>query len=191
MRKKYFKTIVLLAALTGILFVAAVALANPALPSAKAPVFITSFGQSQDANFVNLMAGRAKLERTYKVIGDTKDAAWKGSNTLIAVLGGSSKGLGSAGLNINSEKKRCDELMKSAREQKKYIIGMHVGGEARRGSTSEVFVSYAGAVDFMIVKSDGNQDGYFTRLCKEKGVPLYIIENTKELEAILKQIYSL
>lgn len=165
--------------------------ANPALPKAKAPAFITSFGQSQDANFVNLLAGRVKLERTYKVIGDTKDAGWNGSNTLIAVIGGSSKGLGSAGLNVASEKKRCDELMAAAKKQKKTIIGMHIGGESRRGPTSEAFLPYAGDVDFMIVKSDGNVDGYFTKLCGEKKVPLYIIENTKELEGVLKEIFGL
>lgn len=165
--------------------------ANPALPSAKAPVFITSFGQSQDANFVNLLAGRVKLERIYKVIGNTKDAGWKEANVLIAVIGGSSKGLGSAGLNINSEKKRCDDLMKSAKEQKKLIIGMHVGGVDRRGPTSEAFLPYAGDVDFMVVKSDGNKDGYFTKLCQEKGVPLYTMEGTKEIEGILKKIFGL
>lgn len=165
--------------------------ANPALPRAKAPVFITSFGQSQDSNFVNLLSGRAKLERTHKVIGMADDPAWKGANTLIAVIGGSSKGLGSAGLNISSEVKRCDDLMKAARNQKKYIIGMHIGGVDRRGPTSEAFLHYAGEVDYMIVKADGNQDGYFTKLCADKKVPLYIIENTKELEGILKEIFGL
>lgn len=164
--------------------------ANPALIKAKGPVFITSFGQSQDANFVNLMAGRAKIERAYKVIGSVNDEGWKSANALIAVIGGSSKGLGSAGLNVSSEKKRCDELMASAKKQKKVIIGMHIGGEARRGPTSEAFLPYAGEVDYMIVKAEGNKDDYFTKLCKEKGVPLYIIENTKELESILKDIFN-
>lgn len=163
---------------------------NPAVIKAKEPVYITSFGQSQDANFVNLMAGRAKIERAYKVIGTVDDAGWKSSNSLIAVIGGSSKGLGSAGLNVSSEKKRCDELMASAKKQKRTIIGMHIGGEARRGPTSEAFLPYAGEMDYMIVKAEGNKDNYFTKLCKDKGVPLYIIENTKELETILKDIFK-
>jgi len=171
--------------------IAAAAFAAPPLPKGKAPAFITSFGQSQDANFVNVLAGRIKLERVYKVVGETSDPGWNGAGTVIAVIGGSSKGLGSAGLNVNTEKSRCDALMKSAREQKKLIIGMHIGGESRRGTTSEVFTPYAGDVDYMIVKSDGNQDGYFTKLCADKKVPLYIIENTKELEGILKEIFGL
>lgn len=187
---KKIRRVLFLAILACLTATAAIA-ASPALPEAKAPVFITSFGQSQDANFVNLLAGRVKLERTYKVIGNTKDAGWDSSKTIIAVIGGSSKGLGSAGLNVSSEKKRCDELIESARKQKKLIIGMHIGGESRRGPTSEAFLPYAGIVDFMIVKNDGNQDGYFTKLCNEKSVPLYTIENTKELEGALKEIFGL
>ena len=165
--------------------------ANPELPKAEAPVFITSFGQSQDANFVNLLGGRVKLDRVYRVLGTPEGDEWNSTKTLIAVLGGSGKGLGAAGLDLPSEKARCESILAAAREAKKFIIGMHIGGEDRRGPTSEAFVPYAGEVDFMIVCSDGNKDGYFTKLCEEKKVPLYIVENTKEIEGVLKQIFSL
>jgi len=165
--------------------------ANPPLPKADALVYITSFGQSQDANFVNLLGGRVKLERKYEALGTPNDASWGSAKTLIAVLGGSGKGLGAAGMNVSSEKARCDSLIASARESKKFIIGMHIGGEDRRGPNSEAFLPYAGEVDFMIVRADGNKDGYFTKLCEEKKIPLYIVENTKEVEAVLKGIFEL
>jgi hypothetical protein len=165
--------------------------AETAFPKAEAPVFITSFGQSQDANFVNLLSKRVKLEVAYRVYGQPEGDEWTKAKTLIAVLGGSSKGLGVAGLDVPTEKKRCDDIIALAREQKKYIIGMHIGGEDRRGPTSEAFIPYAGSVDFMIVRSDGNKDGYFTKLCEEKGIPLHIIENTKEIEGILKEIFGM
>lgn len=167
------------------------ATANPPLPKAEAPAFITSFGQSQDANFVNLLAKRAKLENTYKNLGKPEGPEWENAKTLIAVLGGSGKGLGAAGLDTASEVKRCDELIASAKAQKKFIIGMHIGGEDRRGPNSEAFVPYAGDVDFMIVRTEGNKDGYFTKLCEEKNIPLYLIENTKEIESILKEMFGL
>ena len=68
---------------------------------------------------------------------------------------------------------------------------MHIGGEDRRGPTSQDFVPYADQVDYMIVKSDGNQDGYFTRLCAAKNIPLYTIENTRDIEGVLKEIFGL
>jgi len=177
--------------LLSMLFLAGAAWANPDLPKSEAPVYITSFGQSQDANFVNLLGGRVKLGRKYETLGHPKGDDWSSAKTLIAVLGGSGKGLGAAGMNLASEKERCDSLIASARENKKFIIGMHIGGEDRRGPNSEAFVPYAGEVDFMIVRSDGNKDGYFTKLCEEKKVPLYVVENTKEIESVLKRVFGL
>ena len=177
--------------LLSVLIMAGAAWANPELPGAEAPVFITSFGQSADANFVNLLGGRVKLDRKYEALGTTNDAAWNSARTLIAVLGGSGKGLGAAGLDVASEKARCDSLIASARENNKFIIGMHIGGEDRRGPTSEAFIPYAGMVDFMIVRADGNRDDYFTRLCEENGVPLFVVENTREIEGLLREIFGL
>jgi hypothetical protein len=94
-------------------------------------------------------------------------------------------------MNAQTELKRCDDVIAAGKEQKKFIIGMHIGGEDRRGPTSQAFVPYAGEVDFMIVRAEGNKDDYFTKLCGEKGIPLYIIENTKEVEGILKEIFGL
>lgn len=185
------KSLLCLSTLLIFLLSTCAALANPPLPKAEAPAFITSFGQSQDGNFVNLLAKRAKLENAYKNLGKPEGSEWESAKTLIAVLGGSGKGLGSAGLDTATEVKRCDELIAAAKAQKKFIIGMHIGGEDRRGPNSEAFIPYAGAVDFMIVRAEGNQDGYFTKLCEEKNIPLYTIENTKEIEGILKEIFGL
>jgi len=174
-----------------VLFIAGAAWANPELPKSETPVYITSFGQSQDANFVNLLGKRINLERYYEALGTPKDEKWSSAKALIAVLGGSGKGLGAAGMNLASEKERCDSLLASAREGKKLIIGMHIGGEDRRGPNSEAFIPYAGEVDFMVVRADGNKDGYFTKLCEEKKIPLYVVENTKGIEGVLKGIFGL
>ena len=184
------KLLVLLVSLS-VLTMAGAAWANPALPRAEAPVYITSFGQSPDSNFVNLLSGRINLDRRHAPLGTINDTYWNSARTLIAVLGGSGKGLGAAGVDVASELGRCDSLIASARENNKFIIGVHIGGEDRRGPASETFIPYAGMVDFMIVRADGNRDGYFTRLCEEKGIPLLIVENTRELEGILREIFGL
>ena len=165
--------------------------ANPPLPKAKAPVYTTSFGQSQDSNFVNVLARRIRLNNVHREMGEPQGADFNNAETLIVVLGGSGKGLGAAGISIQTELRRCQNIMATARAQKKYIIGMHIGGEDRRGPNSQDFITFAGEVDYMIVKSDGNLDGYFTRLCAEKGIPLYIIENTRDVENILKEVFDL
>jgi len=180
-----FATVLLLCATTGLLA------ANPPLPKAQAPVYTTSFGQSPDSNFVNVLSKRANLNNYHKTVAVPQGAEWNNAKTFIAVIGGSSKGLGSAGLAVSDEIKRCESFIKAARAQNKYIIGMHIGGKDRRGPTSADFIPFAGQVDYMIVRSEGNEDGYFTKLCGEKGIPLYIIENTREIEGVLKEIFGL
>ena len=184
------KTLRFIGVVAVLLFCTSALTANPALPKAEAPVYTTSFGQSQDSNFVNVLSRRVGLSNVHKGIGNPEGADWTSAKTLIAVIGGSMKGLGSAGVSAQAEVKRCSDFIASARAQKKYIIGMHIGGEDRRGPTSQDFIPFAADVDYMIVRSEGNKDGYFTKLCAEKNIPLYIIENTREIENILKQVFG-
>ena len=179
-------------AIVAVLLLSTTALyANPPLPRAQGPVFTTAFGQSQDSNFVNVLSRRINLDNFHRTAGNPEGPEWNDAKTLIAVLGGSVKGLGAAGLGQQTEIRRCNDFIASARRQNKFIIGMHIGGEDRRGPTSQDFLPYAGEVDFMIVRAEGNSDGYFTRLAAERGIPLYTIENTREIEAVLKEIFGL
>ena len=174
-----------------LLFSATALFANPPLPRAQAPVFTTAFGQSQDSNFVNVLSRRVGLNNTHNVVGNPEGPDWNNARTLIAVIGGSMKGLGAAGVGVQAEIRRCDNFIAQARAQNKFVIGMHIGGEDRRGPTSQDFIHYAGDVDLLIVRSDGNKDGYFTRLASEKGIPLYTIENTREIERVLREVFGL
>lgn len=162
---------------------------NPKLITAESPVLITSFGQNPDTNFVKLLGGRIKLKSTYLISAAPDKVDWKTHRSLIGVIGGSGKGLGAAGLDIPSELVRCRQLISDARKAKATVIGMHIGGEDRRGPNSEPFLPLAAEVDYMIVKSNGNQDGYFTKLCKEHNIPLYIVETTGEIQNVLKEIF--
>ncbi len=164
--------------------------ANPALPKEKEPVLITSFGQSQDSNFLNLLGGRIKLDRTYETAVDPSKIDWSKYGTVIGVIGGSGKGLGSAGLDVPSELKRIEKILADARAAGVAVIGMHIGGEDRRGPNSQPFLYFAGEVDYMVVKSNGNADGYFTKLCADKNVPMYTIETTAQLQSVLKEMFK-
>jgi len=41
------------------------------------------------------------------------------------------------------------------------------------------------------VRSDGNKDGVFTKICTEKKIPLVEIEKTLEVTNILKTVFKL
>ena len=161
---------------------------NPALMKVGEPILITAYGQSQDANFVNLLAKRKKVQTKYDLHVFNKDVDWSQYKAMFIVLGGSGKGLGAAGLDIPGEVQRCDELLQGARSAGVKVVALHVGGEDRRGPNSEPFLHYAGEADYAIVRSDGNADGYFTKRCEEKKVPLYLIQKTNELSTIIPEM---
>jgi ureidoglycolate hydrolase len=69
-----------------------------------------------------------------------------------------------------------------------FILGMHIGGIERRGTTSQKFIPFAAQVDYLIVRTDGNADGFFTNVAKEKQIPLFLFEKSIELVDILKEI---
>ncbi len=69
-------------------------------------------------------------------------------------------------------------------------MGMHLGGVDRRGPISEQFVPFATKVDYLIVRKDGNRDGYFTKVAEELKIPLFLIEKNVELVEILKEIFE-
>ena len=182
------------------------ALANPELPKIEGPVLITGFGQCQDTNNVNILCRRLKIDAEYKLDVPSAEIDWSRYKTLFAVLGCSSSvyccafdadstaivitrdGKPSStvsGLSILDEAARCTEILTGAREHGVKVIAMHIGGEPRRLENSKPFLPFAASADYMIVRSDGNADGYFTTLCSENSVPLYSIEKTAELKKII------
>ena len=165
--------------------------AQSATFKAPAPVLVTSFGQSQDANFVDLLGKRLKLDHSYEMLIYAKSVDWSKYKTLIFVIGGSGKGLGSAGLDIPSEVKRCKELIDEAKKHGCKLIAMHIGGEDRRHANSTPFLDFCKEADYMIVKEDGNKDGFFTQASKDSGVPMRIVKTTMEIQGILKEVFGL
>jgi hypothetical protein len=44
--------------------------------------------------------------------------------------------------------------------------------------------------DFLLVRTDGNEDGRFTAIAKDKNIPLVMFEKNMELGDVLKSIFS-
>jgi hypothetical protein len=158
-------------------------------PEGKLPVVITSCGQSPDGFMLKILCDRTKLKVSYNAI--LKAEGLKDFKSLMVVMGGSAKGLGEAGIDEPQELERVKSVLAKATEQKTAVFGLHVGGEARRGKLSEKFVELVSPrSDYLIVTEDGNKDGYFTKLSKEKQIPLMVIKDTQELGELLKKIFG-
>jgi hypothetical protein len=184
--KTFFRLMSLLL-LALLVFASPLAAQNSAVREAFAskPALLTSIGQSADVEMVKVLLNRAKI--TFTLDGAIKPAAIAATKakTLVLAIGGSSKGLGAAGISADAELARTKAVIAEARKLGMKIIGVHVGGEARRGELSDLFVHASVPLcDYVIVVSEGNQDGLFDKLCGSK-IPLDKVGKISEVGAPL------
>ena len=155
------------------------------------PVLITSAGQSVDGSTVASLLKRVKITQyTYDPTIDPSKVNWGDFKTVIVVIGGSGKGLGSAGVSVADEEVRVKNLLDAAKQNGKKIIAMHIGGQDRRGANSVPFLPYASYGDLIIVNANGNADGYFTKLASDNGIPFVELTQNTEIGALLQEVFG-
>ena len=158
--------------------------------TAETPVAMTAPGQSPEIAIVDMLVSRINFE--IKTDYTLKPEELNDMKTLIIIIGGSSKGLGEAGVDLQEEVDRTKQLIAVCKEKGIKIIGMHLGGAERRGEKSQVMIELVTPnCDYVVVRSDGNKDGIFTKICAEKKIPLKEIEKTIEVTDILKAVFQL
>jgi len=156
-------------------------------PIFEGPVLITSVGQSADGQLVKVLADRVGLAYTYDTLALA--SAVKDFKTLILVVGGSSKGLGAAGINQDQEEARAKAVIAAAKDAGTKILFMHVGGEARRGDLTDRFVTIVAATSqYLIIVADGNKDGFMTNAAG--GAPLDMAETIGDAGRFLKAAFK-
>jgi len=114
--------------------------------------------------------------------------------TIIFAIGASLKGMGASGLTVDTETARLKKIIEYCKKKGIFIIGVHVGGSSKRGApgsdNERMIDAVAPFADYLIVTKDGNKDGRFTKISKEKGIPLTEIEYALDLVDIFKQIFK-
>lgn len=145
------------------LILTAVAVLSMSACAFAADVALTSVGQSPDAMMVKMVLKRIHVEPDFDSM--MKPTALTNQKVFIAVVGGSSKGLGAAGIDKDAEVARAKSLFEAAKAKNMKILVMHVGGEGRRGTLSDEFVNCSAPyADKMIIVEGGNKDEIFTKL---------------------------
>ena len=112
---------------------------------------------------------------------------------VLLVLGTSSKGLGAAGTDVQKETARAEAFANLAKEGKIVLVCLHVGGAARRGELSDpvITAAFAGA-NAVLVKADGNTDGFFTNLAEQNNTQYFLnLEKTPNFIAPLKVLFGM
>lgn len=156
---------------------------------AEYPALVTSGGQSADYQMIATVMEKQGMDFTTNNLATSADLG--DAKTLIVVVGGSSKGLGAAGIDADGELERLDELMTAAKDAGLSIIAMHTGGEARRGDLSDKFITPVfNMADYAIVVSSGDSDGMMNDLCAGNGIPMDKIDSISDVVTVLPAAFK-
>lgn len=147
--------------------------------SLASDVVMTPFGQSPDAMMVKVVLKKlgidGQLEKLLQADGlvDQK--------VLVIVVAGSSKGLGEAGIDKDAEIARMQAVADAAKAKGIKILVMHIGGQGRRGSLTDLFIVEAVPMaDQLIVVEGGNYDGLFTQLVEGTDLEILTAPSVRE-----------
>ena len=169
------------------------------LPVLVAPVFVTTCGQSPGALMVGLLLAQSGIyfEQVDLLTADELlaecpiDSISDTAGVLIVTTGTSLKGMGAAGVDVDSEVSRCIELIEAARDLGMVIIVAQVEGAGRRVDEydEQTITSMSPLADMLITRSDANEDGYFTTLAEELEIPQIFIDDTLDLGILFPLIF--
>lgn len=202
LKKKGFAIFSLVLVLTLSLFLGlslvSTATEQPSIPKVELPLVVTTCGQSPGALMVWVLSKQIKLpcdRNDLLTAEDLKAKADEGNpyKTLIITTGTSMKGMGAAGVNIDYEVARIEAIIEEAKKQGILIIGAHIEGMARRVDATDA-ASIATVIPeskLLLIREDGNEDGYFTEAAEEQGIPIITFKETLDLTDIFKQLFNL
>ena len=156
----------------------------------ETPILMTSVGQSADVNIVNTLftkAGVSDVRMNPTVTADDLGDA----KTLVLAIGGSSKGLGAAGIDENQEMERVTALISAAKEAGVKVLSLHIGGQARRGALSDLFIPDAiAASDAAIVKADGDTDNMMRDILLANTTPALFVAGQIDVVDPIKLVFG-
>ena len=158
-------------------------------PVFEPPLLITSAGQSPDVQLAVVLAKRAGIEHTLAKLATARELG--AAKTLGIVVGASLKGLGAAGIDTAKEKERVKGLVAEAAKRGIPVLFLHLGGDQRRGELTDAMVAeYLPAAKMAVIVRSADSDGLFSKICKDRGIPLVAVEKTADAAEVLKGAFK-
>lgn len=153
-------------------------------------IYLTSFGQSKDIEDLGLFLFKNKSIEYYQD-NDLNVNNVEDGSIVFAVVGCSIKGLEAQNTTISEEIKRCNSFAEANRIGKITLITWHIGGMARRGTTSDEIIKLAlEGSSLVIYVISGNTDNYLTEIVTEKNIPSYAITSITLLNKPIEYLNS-
>lgn len=140
-------------------------------------VYVTSIGQSVEMlQLVLNMDALPDLSYTENSVLKA-DEVERGA-VVFMVVGCSIKSLTESGITKEAEYERAQDFVAAANSGAFDIVCWHIGGVARRGSTSDSFIEYLfGNCSLALFKAEGNSDLKLSDWAGNAGVPYCQFEN--------------
>jgi hypothetical protein len=144
---------------------------------------------------VGLGGAKAKAGFHVEVTTDlTRFKAGTPYRAVIFAIGASLKGMGASGLTVDTEVKRLTEIIQYCRQNKIFILAVHPGGQSRRGApgsdNEKMIDAVAPFADYIIVAKDGNKDGRFTKIAKDKGIPISQVDYALGMIGLIQKVFE-
>lgn len=171
--------------------------------TAELPVLITSIGQSPGPVYFRVFMNRLGYDFVFNSLATVEDMAAGHEEggpfkTIIIVTGASGKGMGAAGISIDDELSRAERLIAQARSLGIKIIGAHIEGMERRAqgaapgdNTDELSIdAVCPNADMLLVMEEGNEDGRFSDISNDVGIPIVLFEKLTDLSSVLPGIFG-
>lgn len=198
---KRVNTLAFGAALTLSLFSASFSAASG--QTAELPVLITSIGQSPGPVYFRVFMNRLGYDFVFNSLATVEDMAAGHEEagpfkSVIIVTGASGKGMGAAGISIDDELARAGRLIAQARSLGLTIIGAHIEGMERRAqgaapgdNTDEQSIdAVCPNADMLLIMEEGNEDGRFSDIASDHGIPIVLFEKLTNLSDVLPTIFG-
>jgi hypothetical protein len=169
------------------------------LPALQVPIIVTTCGQSPGALMFALICDELGIECTEMDMltvtelqaqcDPAQPTQWV--KVLVITTGTSLKGMGAAGVDVDSEVARCLALIEEAKKLGIIIIVAQIEGPARRVDEydEKSITSTSPLADLLITRADINGDGYFTTLATENNIPQIFINETLDLRVLLPLLF--
>ena len=116
--------------------------------------------------------------------------------TVMFIMGASTKGMGASGLNIETELKRVNENITWCRSNNVKMIGWQLEGVSQRSKAGSDNERIYDAVtpnmnQLLVIKSANDYDNKFSTVASQKSIPIEIYTSARDAAPILKKIFGL
>ena len=149
-------------------------------PIAKAPVVITTAGQSTDTYIIHDISNQLMIRSFF--MPQAGDVDLEDIKTIVFAVGYSSLGTKYQDISYEEEKKRIEKLLKKAKDNKLTVLTVVLGGEQPQDNKNEEILRIIGTrTDYIIGLRGSSNEGILTELAEDGNIPLTLVSGVNDI----------